>query len=497
MASDTNILFDNTALINQVWVFRAEDAASADPARLVRQGDDYDVAPLYWVGAGHEQYGKGHIGYPPLPESTRPALPPRPVRLADAGDWPQPPDPWELTLKGELEGRIRTHMDRWAFNGRDQQLVAGHLPDCGYETAGRDLDTYSKLSRLMKVALDLKVTADALGAQQEFTSKYPGSLVGGDPVRTGFIWGQSTVFTGLMEYYDLTGDEQALETAKGIADWYQYYLDNGDLGAANYFSERAEFSREGATVGHLGKGSLEAMVWLWWRTKEPRFLERAKQIAELNREWGGVAWMIHGDLPPERQQYEGWHIHANLSTVRGFVWLAAATGDKSYLDDAIAACDRVWDRATWGFGAVLEQIPWRGTAFPGGTPDPHDETCQTADELMLSLLLAENTLEGRFFDRAEHIYWNALRYSQYHYGNFTAMDRLPGPVRGGDGWFCCGWWGTKGLYEVARHIWASSPTALYVNDYLPSSVTLPIAGQQVKASLEANLPRQWSGEAEN
>mgnify|MGYP000934326315 CR=1 FL=1 len=107
---------------------------------------------------------------------------------------------------------------------------------------------------------------------------------------------------------------------------------------------------------------------------------------------------------------------------------------------------------------------------------------------MLSLLLAENTLEGRFFDRAEHIYWNALRYSQYHYGNFTAMDRLPGPVRGGDGWFCCGWWGTKGLYEVARHIWASSPTALYVNDYLPSSVTLPIAGQQVKASLEANLP---------
>ena len=189
-------------------------------------------------------------------------------------------------------------------------------------------------------------------------------------------------------------------------------------------------------------------------------------MAELNRQWGGVAWMIHGDLPAERQQYEGWHIHANLTTIRGFPWLFAATGDRSYLRDAIAACDRVWQRATWSTGGVLEQIPWAGTKSPGPTPDPHDEICQTSDLLQLSYLLAEFTGEGRFYDRAEQIYYNHIRYSQMHNGDFTAFNRLPGPQRGGDAWFCCGWWGAKALYEAARHLYASSPTAVYVNGFM-------------------------------
>ena len=199
--------------------------------------------------------------------------------------------------------------------------------------------------------------------------------------------------------------------------------------------------------------------------------------------------MIHGDLPAERQQYEGWHIHANLTTIRGFPWLFAATGDRSYLRDAIAACDRVWQRATWSTGGVLEQIPWAGTKSPGPTPDPHDEICQTSDLLQLSYLLAEFTGEGRFYDRAEQIYYNHIRYSQMHNGDFTAFNRLPGPQRGGDAWFCCGWWGAKALYEAARHLYASSPTAVYVNGFMRSSATLKWGRGSVRIDTEADLPK--------
>ena len=193
-------------------------------------------------------------------------------------------------------------------------------------------------------------------AKQDATSGHPGSFVGGEPLRTAFIWSQGTILSGLMGYHEMTGDPRAVEAAERLATWYGDYLDNGDLAAANYFAREGKFSREGATVGHLGKGALEPMVWLYWRTKEPKYLDYAKRIAELRRRYGGTAWMIRGDVADLRPEYESWHLHANLSTIRGFPWLYAATGDRSYLDDAVAACDRVYERATWGIGCVLEGI---------------------------------------------------------------------------------------------------------------------------------------------
>src|SRR3972149_553049 len=206
-------------------------------------------------------------------------------------------------------------------------------------------------------------------------------------------------------------------------------------------------------------------------------------IVDLSRPDGGVAWMIHGDIADLHPEYDSWHLHANLSTVRGFPWMYAATGDRSYLEDAIAACDRVYERATWGIGCVLEQIPWLRD------PDPPGETCQTADELMLSYLLADFPGEGRFYDRGETIYYNAIRYMQMHRGNFSAFNRLPGPTRGGDAWFCCGWWGAKALYEAARHLYAATPSEVYVTGYMPSGADLRLKAGAVHLGTQADIPR--------
>ena len=131
---------------------------------------------------------------------------------------------------------------------------------------------------------------------------------------------------------------------------------------------------------------------------------------------------------------------------------------------------------------MLEQIPW------GHDVDPHDETCQTSDLLQLCYLLADFTGETRFLDRAELIYYNHIRYMQMHNGDFTAFNRLPGPQRGGDAWFCCGFWGGKALYEVARHVFASSPTAIYVNGYLPAAASLKLGTNSVRIDMDADIP---------
>ena len=77
---------------------------------------------------------------------------------------------------------------------------------------------------------------------------------------------------------------------------------------------------------------------------------------------------------------------------------------------------------------------------------------------------------------------------QMHNGDFTAFNRLPGPQRGGDAWFCCGFWGGKALYEVARHVFASSPTAIYVNGYFPAGATLKMGTNSVRIDMDADIP---------
>ncbi|MHB8971718.1 MAG: LamG-like jellyroll fold domain-containing protein [Pirellulaceae bacterium] len=479
-----------TGLLNVVWVFAGAKAADVDVEQLAH--GTCGVPPMYYIQCGREDDPAGHVGYASLSAATRAGmLPMRPVPLDldPKQKHPQPADPRDVVIRGDLADRIHTYLDRWGTCGRDQKLPAGFLSDSGYEVVGRSIETLYLMKRLMRLELDLKESFDALLASQDKTSQHPGAFVGGLPVRTGFIWSQGTILSGLMAYHEATGSPQALVAAGQLADWYRDYLTQGDFNAANYFAAESKFTAEGATVGHLGKGALEPLIWLYWRTKNAKYLELARQIAALNRQWGGVAWMIHGDLPADRQKYEGWHIHANLTTIRGFPWLYAATGDRSYLDDAIAACDRVFERATWDTGGVLEQIPWKDTKFPGPTPDPHDETCQTSDLLQLSYLLGEFTGEGRFYDRAEHIYYNHIRYMQMHNGDFTAFNRLPGPQRGGDAWFCCGFWGGKALYEAARHLYASSPNAVYVNGFMPSSVEFTLKEGVVKLDAEADIPR--------
>jgi len=474
-----------TGMMNTIWVFDGLRPEELDDAALLR--GEYPVPPLYQVRCGQEEALRGHVDYPELSREKRARLRPmRPILLDVQPEHPQPPDPVDVEIRGELADRIHTYLDRWGYTGRDQKLVAGFLSDSGYEVSGRFLETLYMLGRLMRRDFDLEAPFEALLSRQDQASKFPGAFVGGQPRRTAFIWSQGTVLSGLMGYHEMTGDPRALAAAERLADWYQSYLTNGDLAAANYFADQGKFSRDGATVGQLGKGALEPMVWLYGQTGNPKYLDEAKQMAALNRKWGGVAWMISGDIPNERPELEGWHIHANLTTIRGFPWLYAATGDRTYLEDAIKACDRVFERATWSTGGVLEQVPW------GHDVDPHDETCQTSDLLQLCYVLADFTGEARFLDRAELIYYNHIRYMQMHNGDFTAFNRLPGPQRGGDAWFCCGFWGGKALYEVARHVFASSPTAVYVNGYLPAAATLKVGNSPVHVDMEAGIPR--SGE---
>jgi hypothetical protein len=55
-------------------------------------------------------------------------------------------------------------------------------------------------------------------------------------------------------------------------------------------------------------------------------------------------------------------------------------------------------------------------------------------------------------------------------------------------WYCCTWWGSKALYETARHLYASSPSEVYVNGFMPSRAELPLKDGVVGIATEAKIP---------
>jgi hypothetical protein len=450
--------------MNIVWVFEASERGRIDAGRLAR--GTCEAKPMCRIDAvTADRKPRGHIGFPKLPDKQlERMLPLRPVALGIEPARPQPVDPLHLEIQGDLRNRIRRVLDRWGYSARDQKFVAGFLADAGFDTAARALEGLCLLSRLMKVDLDLEVPFEALIARQAREGELAGAFPGGAGIpRLACSWEQGILLQAMLAYYEHSGgDPRALEAAARIAEWEDRMV-SGKISV-------------GSWGGNGRFGALEGLVTYAWRAKDAKALDVAKRIAEINRGTGGIKWMFTGDGPQE-------HLHSCLTTVRGFPWLYAKTGDRTYLDDAIAACDRVFDQCTWGNGCVSEwTTPEASHCF--GT----DETCCTADETMLSLELADLTGEGRFFDRADFLYYNALRFHQWYDGNFNGYSDPYVGVKGPQMWYCCTWWGTKALYETARHLYASSATEVFVNGFMPSRAELPVKGGSVTLATKAKIP---------
>ena len=344
-----------TGLMNIVWLFDADQRGKVDAEKLARGTNP--VKPLCRLDASAaDRKPREHVNFPKLPEEQlKRMLPLRPVALGIEPARPQPVDPLHLEIQGELRNRMRTVLDRWGYAGRDQKLVAGFLADAGFDTSGRALEVYCMFSRLLKVDLDLQVPFEALLARQQKSGDLAGAFTGGaGKPRLACSWEQGILLQAMLAYYEHSGgDPRALEAAGRIVDWEDRMI-SGKINV-------------GSWGGNGRFGALEGLVTYAWRTKDPKALEVAKKIAELNRATGGIRWMFRGEQAKDASE----HLHSCLTTVRGFPWLYAYTADRSYLDDAIAACDRVYDACTWANGCVSE---WTA---------PDAKHCFATDETLL------------------------------------------------------------------------------------------------------------------
>jgi DUF1680 family protein len=276
------------------------------------------------------------------------------------------------------------------------------------------------------------------------------------------LWGNGRLLIGLVEVYDRTGDTNALGLAKRLGNYFittdpVYDKPENIRGVGGSYAD-------GFVTCYFS--CVEGMVGLGRVTKDPRYLEEAKRIAEL---------------AASVTNFDGLHSHGRLCAVRGFADLYALTGEQRWRDFA---------ERDWQIFATRYLLPTGGVKEMLEDKYERDEGCAEADWLRLNLSLWRLTGEGRYLDAAERSLKNHFIYQQFPNGG--AGHRLLHQVNNQtvafkglseEAWWCCGEHWARAMVDVARSAVAGSQRAVFINLAVDCDATVAGPGGPWKTAL--------------
>jgi len=370
------------------------------------------------------------------------------------GPLPQPLDPSNVTLRGELGNRLQTatynvlaRPERYpleSFASSASSKPGALWYDWPGDQIGRFLSVLhlaegygwtpaaAKRAAIGDVILPLQTPEGNFGA--------PGTAKSND---VKILSGNAFALRGLMDAYSDTKEPRYLEGGRRLARFFES------------IAPAWETKRDGKLHEFYGH-CLDGLVALY--------------------ELAGDSWAL--DLARRLASHAGRtsHTHHSLSLCRGLVDLGRLTCEKAYMD-------RVED-----FLAYCRE----SMAVTGGHPESlpaynEDEGCALSDWVVVNLLMFQGTGEERYLDAAEHTLVNHFSFNQFVTGGFGHRSFAQDIVGGKDwqGWEgkfgsenpgCCSMWGAWGLGQVGRYVIMSSGDDVLVNLYAPADVDLPERG---------------------
>ena len=234
------------------------------------------------------------------------------------------------------------------------------------------------------------------------------------------LWGNGRLLTGLLEYYKHSKNEQVLQTARKLGDFF----------LNSYEEVTPEVSRRLEGRGADG-------IICFTQYVEPLVMLSA---ATGNPKYAHAAMKVYPTLPARSTL----HTHGYLTTLRGVLLLYEYDKETRHLDYVTKAyADLVASDDYTVFGSVKEYF----SDSRGG----RDEGCSTADFIRLSLHLYAITGDINYLERAEFAVHNALYYNQFFTGDFGshAVNRS---VSRSDimsaAWWCCTMAGLRAMQIV-------------------------------------------------
>ncbi|ADB63285.1 protein of unknown function DUF1680 (plasmid) [Haloterrigena turkmenica DSM 5511] len=319
-----------------------------------------------------------------------------------------------------------------------------------------------------------------------------------------------------VAHYRATEKETLLEVAVDFADLVD-----------DVFGDEVE--------GVPGHEEIElALLKLYRVTDETRYLELAKYFIDLRGKDDRLAWEIDnpetlgggeyedGSIIPaardvfthEDGTYDGRYAQAHeplrdQETVEGHsvraMYLFAAATDlaiETGEDELIESLERLWTNMTtkrmYVTGGLGPEEAHEGfTTDYDLRNDAYAETCAAIGSVYWNQRLFELSGEAKYADLIERTLYNgflagvSLDGTEFFYENPLESD--------GDhhrkGWFtcaCCPPNAARLLASLGEYVYSQRDSAIYVNQYLGSSVTTAVDGATVELSQDSSLP--WSGE---
>ena len=263
---------------------------------------------------------------------------------------------------------------------------------------------------------------------------------------------------GLLDAYEDTGDERALQAARKMVRFFEQNFDH--YGKGTYIDEY---------YAHC----LDGLVKLYSVDRTSQVLDLAQRIADRMG--------IHK------------HTHHALSAYRGMIELYDLTGNETYLVRTREYLDYIGQSRIVS-GGIPELLP-----FTGADPGSQDEGCALADYVIVNLMMFARTGEDHFLETADNTLINHFFMNQFHTGGFGhrryRRDAIGDKVfQGWDGQFgsenpgCCSMWGQWALGQVCQYAITQSGDNLEVNLYADVEVTMPEEG--ITLNISGDFPRQ-------
>lgn len=280
------------------------------------------------------------------------------------------------------------------------------------------------------------------------------------------LWGNGRMLIGLVEAWNAIHNKDALDMAIKLGDYYvntDKYYDHASL--VN------QFGSEAAGFQTCYFNAIEGLVRLYQATKDKRYLEQARKMAQLM-----MASSPLGEM----------HSHGRLCADRGFLDLYEVTKDRQYLDYVIRDENAYRTQYLFPTGGISEMTvrSWN-----------RDEGCSEADWLRLNLRLWRLTGTDMYLDTAEMDLLNEMEVNQFPNGGFGhhvyyeedgLMDGYqPNSTPGTqEAYWCCSIHGPRALLEVPWYCAAVQDKTIFVNLYEPVKTELKVGGDMVTIWME-------------
>ena len=322
-----------------------------------------------------------------------------------------------------------------------------------------------------------------------FISAYPpdqfimlenGASYGGDNSK---IWAPyytlHKILAGLMDIYEVSGNQKALAIVQGMGDWVYARL--------RVLPKQTLINMWNRYIAGEFGGMNEAMARLNRLTGEPRYLEVAKLFDNI-RVFYGDADHTHG-LAKNVDMFRGLHANQHIPQIMG----ALEIYRDSELDEYYHIADNFWDMATHDYmysigGVAGARNPSNAECFTsqpatlyenGFSAGGQNETCATYNMLKLTRNLFLYDQRTELMDYYERGLYNHILASVDEH---SAANTYHVPLRAGsmkhfgnadmDGFSCCNGTALESSTKLQNTIYFRSAdnSALYVNLYVPSTL---------------------------